>query len=333
MVIWVVVFLFLFFGGKSVFAGVGLGGLSVIRKEDRKLQAVVSLLHELQETLETGLVPSTDRWEKLQELPQPWGELAYESLQGLRSRGAALIPTLNRLRGLALEHQASLKDARAKAAQGMAQALICAVLVPFFGLLLALLLPGVKEHPTSWLMACGVAFLLSFCGILWLLALSENARWGGLRNEERPWILSSQCAIERFLAMIHAGTPPDLAWTQACDILARDSSLLASWWGHSIWGEPLKKSSPPVGTAGAIIQAGAALRRAVQVSLMEGRPCAGHVETVIQSLRQDIRANVERELTLLGTRALKPLFLCVAPALMGLLFFGLFLSWDQTMGV
>jgi hypothetical protein len=81
-----------------------------------------------------------------------------------------------------------------------------------------------------------------------------------------------------------------------------------------------------------LAELGSSLRKAIQVSLMEGRPCTERAEAALLALSQDLKAQVSRELTLLGTRALKPLFFCVAPALMGLLFTGLFLGWDQAMG-
>jgi hypothetical protein len=77
--------------------------------------------------------------------------------------------------------------------------------------------------------------------------------------------------------------------------------------------------------------AGTSIRKVIQVSLMEGRPCTERVESALQALRQDISAQIERELSLLATRALKPLFCCVAPALLGFLAMGLYLGWVEAM--
>jgi hypothetical protein len=65
---------------------------------------------------------------------------------------------------------------------------------------------------------------------------------------------------------------------------------------------------------------------------MEGRPCTERAEAALAALRQELRSAVERELGLLGTRALKPLFACVAPAVFLLLGFGLWLGWQQASG-
>ena len=102
---------------------------------------------------------------------------------------------------------------------------------------------------------------------------------------------------------------------------------LAERWGASVWksAEPGPDQRHSSAAMRALEEAGASLRKAVQVSLMEGRPCADRVETALACLRQDLRSQVERELGLLGTRALKPLFLCVAPALFMLLGFGFWL--------
>lgn len=68
------------------------------------------------------------------------------------------------------------------------------------------------------------------------------------------------------------------------------------------------------------------LRSHLQRSVMEGRPCTERVESALAAIRLEWGARVERELQLLATRALKPLFLLVAPALFGLLALGLAVS-------
>ena len=60
---------------------------------------------------------------------------------------------------------------------------------------------------------------------------------------------------------------------------------------------------------------------------MEGRPCAERVEAALTSLAYEIKARVEAELTLLSARALKPLFVCVAPGTFLLLGSGIFLCF------
>jgi hypothetical protein len=324
--------------------GVGLrfllGGAGALipgfAKERAKLSQVGALLREIEETQAAGLVPTPERWSALRAMPAPWGELAYESLQELRSCGGALLPTLKRLRTLALDNDAALAEARARSAQALAQALVCSLLVPAFGSALYWLLPGLEARATAWVLACVLAVAIAGTGSLWMLAIADRARWAGLPVEARPWMLASQCAGERFLALVRSGNPADLAWVRACELLRRDASGLAERWGASVWGAGRPAGAPArlslrqaSGAMKALEEAGTSLRKAVQVSLMEGRPCADRIETALTCLQQELRSQVERELGLLGTRALKPLFLCVAPALFMLLIFGFWLSWEQ----
>ena len=296
-----------------------------LQRESRGLQQVVFLLHELQETLEAGLVPQAHRWKELERLPAPWGRLASQSLQELRAQGGALMPTLKRLRTLAEEHRSSLKEAGAKSAQALAQSMICAGLVPIFGSVLYILLPGVSDRPWVWISGCALAVLSGIIGALWLMTIAECARWGGLKTAQRSWILAAQCGGERFLSLVRSGIPGDLAWTRAAELLP---TSLAVEWGHSVWAAP-PEAETNRGPARMITEVGSAVRKAVQVSLMEGRPCTERVESVLFAFREDVRAQVSRELSLVATRALKPLFFCVAPALLGLLVFGLFLGWQN----
>ena len=329
MFAWSLSLLLLFVGlkrllGEFVLAGGGFG----IGHQKARLTRVIKLLQELEETLATGLVPAQERWDALNGLPPPWGILSFESIRELRSSGGTLVPTLKRIRALAEEHQNSLGQARAKASQAMSQALVCTLLVPIFGSLLYVLLPGVQTHPIGWGGACLVALATASLGALWLLKMSEAARWGGLRSQFRPWVLAAQCGGERFLALVRSGSPPDLAWSRTCELLRSEVPQLASHWGAAVWSEGVTFRGRGEGER-ILIETGTAIRKSVQISVMEGRPCAERVEGALLSLRQDFQAQVERELSLLGIRALKPLFTCVAPALLGLLGAGLWLSWAE----
>jgi hypothetical protein len=296
-----------------------------------QLARVASTLRELEETLMVGLVPSLDRWDRLKDLAHPWGVLSSTCLKSLRDAGGSLLPTLKRLRGLAESHLSALEEAQAKSSQALAQSLACSLLVPILGVSLYLLLPGIELNALSWWGACGGALVLAGIGALWLFQLTDAARWGGLARSHRGWALSAECAGERFLALVRAGVPPDLSWTQALEVLVLEARDLSLAWGSSVWEEP---GSVEKGRAEQIIiSAGLSIKKAVQVSLLEGRPCTDRVETALLALRQNLRAQVERELSLLGTRALKPLFFCVAPALLGLLAYGLWIAAGESIGV
>lgn len=307
-----------------------LGELFRAEGEDARLRKVSETLCRLEESLEAGLSPAEEDWSRLQSLPAPWGSLAHGSLQALRSSGGALLPTLRRLRSLAQSHRAAWAEGRARCAQALSQAGICALMVPGFGAALYGLLPGVSEHPVIWAFTMAGALMLSAFGAIWLYGLAESARWGGLPSERRAWVLAAQCSVERFLALVRAGTPPDLSWAGACEILSCEAPELALEWGYSIF-EPARKSALDFEArtaAGALVRSGLSIRKAIQTSLMEGHPCVERVESILKLFQEEWKACVERELSLLGTRGLKPLFLCVAPALFGLLAMGVFLAWE-----
>jgi hypothetical protein len=325
-----------------VSASAGIFGLNLISRdlnvwansvgvasERRKLKKVNLSLREIEESLAAGLIPAQEKWLALAALPEPWGALSYNSLTELRTSGAALLPTLRRLRALAQEHEAALMDAKARSAQALSQAVLCAALVPGFGAILYVLLPGVDEHPYQWAMSCALAIAMASLGSALMLKLSTSARWAGLSEEHRPWILAAQCAGERFLALVRAGTPADLSWTKSAELLQQQAPALAVRWGFSVWTDPPFSPLPKSTAAQALIEFGTALKRSVQVSVMEGRPCGDRVETSLQALRQELRSQIDRELNVLPTRALRPLFLFVAPSILGILFFGLWLSWSQ----
>ncbi len=301
------------------------------RREEEGLRKTELALLELQETLESGSAPAAEQWDQLLKLPPPWGRLAHSSVQELRKRGASLLPTLKRLREISTEHRKSLREARARSAQAVSQAALCAFFVPLFGATLQLLLPGLEEHTLAWVLGCVLAFLWAGTGALWMLTIADRARWGGLSAERRPWIAAALCGGERFLALLRSGRPADLAWSETQNELDREASGLSRLWGYSVWvsepaARPARLSSE---TELALARAGTSIRRAVQVSLMEGKGCSERVEAALISLTQEIRSSKERELELVGTRVLKPLFICVAPSILALLAWGLYLSWSE----
>lgn len=303
----------------------------------RRVQEVYLRTFEFEEILSSGTLPSEEMWQALSRLPSPWGALISESLLQLRTRGAALLPTLKRLRTLAMEQSKTLADAQARSSQALAQALGGVLIVILMGGTLYALLPGVSDNTWAWGMLCSGSAALAVIGAFWIISMAEYACWAGLPKDSKNWILAAQCAGERFLAIVRAGSPADLAWSNACELLFLEAPGLAAAWGHSIWKASPQKGFANRGAAqgGAakdiLIEAGDSIRRAVQVSLMEGRPCTERVESVLASLHHDIRAQIDTELSLLPTRALKPLFIFVAPSVFLLLAAGFFFSFDTVL--
>jgi hypothetical protein len=323
------------FGLRALAAQLGesLPAISV-RRQRLVFRQVADALRECEESLAAGLVPSSQQWSALADLPAPWGTLAFECVRELRAAGGSVRPTLKRLRELAESQDRLVAEARARASQALGQAAACAVLAPGLGVVLYFIAPGVDQRVFVWSTACLVSFALSGGGALWMLSMAERARWAGLSASRRHWILAVQCSGERFLSMLRGGNPADLAWSQACGLLAQQAPELAARWGHSFW-KAASGSLSAFGASGssgaeqAMAEAGETLRKAVHSSLMDGRPCGERVEAALEALRHDLRVRVEAELAQLPNRALRPLFVCVAPAILGLLAFALYLCWLQ----
>jgi hypothetical protein len=321
--------LWLLFLGISLFALADLSrDLPVVLRKNQggEILSAESLFFELEETLGAGLLPGEERWAKLESLSEPWRTLSVESLRTLRSEGGSVVPTLRRFRELARRHFNTLSEARAKSAQAIAQAFVCALLIPVFGFALRFLLPEVEEAGGVWWFGTATASLLGLLAGLWIWKMAEEARWGGLRGGEREWMLGTLVFGERILALLRLGRAPDRAWV---DSLAMLPAPLRSHWGGDAWKAEGRAADPVPAKSlrEALLGAGNAFRKSIQSSLWEGYPCSERIESAIAGLRTEIRAYQERELQLLGTRALKPLFLLTAPGLLGLLGFALLLSF------
>lgn len=300
------------------------------RRASTQLRQAAGLFQELEETLESGLVPQHDRWEALLQLAVPWSTLSYGALAEIRAQGGAMLPTLKRLRSLAEHHQEVLLDARSRSAQALAQTLVCLLLIPVFGLAIYFLLPAVQEEKGLWMMACLGSSILAIVGAVWLMELADQARWAGLTRDQRSWILSSQCAGERLLSVIGSGLPADIAWARAHEWLSRQCPSLSTYWGYSVWEEGLKReSSLRSPAARSLASVGQAVKGGIQMSLMEGRGCSERIESIFSSLRSEVRSHMNQEISLIPTRALQPMFVCIAPALFFLFGLAGWIVWNQ----
>ncbi len=295
-----------------------------------KVKAAENLFHELEETLASGLIPAEARWAKLRELEAPWNRLAFESLTQLRSEGAAVIPSLKRFRDLARRHFESLGEARARSSQAMAQAFVCGALAPLFSILLRALLPEVAEAGGAWWIITAVALALGLLSGAWIWKMVEGARWGGLASDEREWMLAVSVFGERLLALLRLGRAPDRAWTEALPMLP---PAIVTAWGSDPWKtEGAAAAREPKNLREALLRSGVGYKKSIQASLWDGQPCSERIESALAAVRAETRAYQERELQLLPTRALKPLFLLTAPGILAILGFALFLSVSRAIG-
>ncbi|MCC7441662.1 MAG: hypothetical protein IT285_08515 [Bdellovibrionales bacterium] len=285
----------------------------------RESRNAAAEFQRLADCVRGGLLPSPSDWEALEGLPGNWGAFLGRAVRELRASGGEVLPTLNRASALAVEEERSLWSAREKAGQATAQAGALVVLTPLTGMALYWLVPELDRALFAWTTACALATALSVGGAAWLLATADRARWGGAKGLERQWRALLACAGERLAARVRGGTPPDLAWEDVHAALSARDLDLGAIWGASIWGE----TGPSIRMKAPMVQACVSLpgrlRAAARVSVMEGTPCLERLESGLEAFRRETEGAVARELARLPVRALQPLFLCQAPALVALL--------------
>ena len=331
MALWMIAFLFLFFGISS---------LRPLYEQCRNFfhqsSAILNLkrsiyhLHFLQEQLESGLVPSQKDWDELKYFPAPWGVLIFLSVMELRNQGAQVLPTLNRMRGTLEEQIELIQEAKAKSAQAMGQAVAGIILIPLFALVLYFLLPGIQESKREFLMTFILSQFLGGLSFVWMLSIIDQARFGNLKREKKFWLVSVNSSLERLMALIATGQPPDLAWKKMYEELAIQDPVLASEWKSQVWDPDFPSLFKTENECERLmIGLGNEVRRNIQTSLIEGRGCLERIEAIHRTFVIELRMKIERELNLLPNRCLKPLFVCILPAVFLLLLVSLGLCFQS----
>jgi hypothetical protein len=285
----------------------------------------------LEEMLASGLVPPKTEWGKIRTFPAPWNRILSDSLRDLREQGAPVLPTLSRVRKTLQEQVEFLLESRVRSAQALHQAALAVSLIPAFAGVLHFTLPGVREAGGAFVLLALFSFLLSSLAFISILTLAERARYGNLRPENREWWSLIHSTMERILALIASGSPPDLAWRKALEELYRCDPSLAHAWGTQVW-EPFGELPLPAegDCARLILGLGVEMRRSIQTSLIEGRGCLDRLESIHSACLTELRMTVKRELELLPNRCLKPLFLFVLPGVVLLLAGGLWISMKDS---
>jgi hypothetical protein len=288
----------------------------------------------LQEMLEAGQVPEAKDWESILAMPAPWGKIAYQSLQELRNSGAAVLPTLTRMRTTIEEQVELIQDCKVKSSQAFGQAIIGVVLIPTFALALYFLLPGLEAAQNEFLLLVLFVIFLGSLSFIWMISLMDQARFGNLPGEKRQWPVSVTASLERLMAMISTGLPPDLSWKKMYAELSVQDPSLAAHWKSQVWDSDSSSASPAALLSAnscerLVVSVGDEVRRSIQTSLVEGRGCLDRLESIHRSFLLDLKMKIGRELNLLPNRCLKPLFLCVFPAVFLLLLGGIGLSFQS----
>jgi hypothetical protein len=281
---------------------------------------ITAQLRVLKECLESGLVPEREEWDRVAKLPAPWGVIFSESLNSLRSRGAPILPSIERMLLSIEEERALLLESRLRSSQAFGQVTISTLLVPFFGLVIYFLMPEIAQNLEAFLVLMSVSLLMVSLAFFWMLLMMEDARAGKIARSKRSWLLSSKLFFERLIAEIASGNPPDLAWNSAMLFLeARESELLGNW-GVRIWDRfpPFRQDQGRLEDS--ILRFGQDIRKIIQMSLTEGAASMDRLDAAYRNYLLDTRTRISRELQVLPNHCLKPLFILVLPAVMLLLF-------------
>lgn len=300
------------------------------RSKLEALRVAVAHLKVLQEILESGMIPEEQDWRAIDHFPSPWSRIFGSSVRDLRSRGSPLLPTLRRFRSALLEQIEWILEAGVRSAQALSQAMLSVALIPLFSGVLYAMLPGLREAGREFFLLVFFSMMLSSLACLWILNLADQARFGGLPRERRQWWISIHAVLERIFALIASGEPPDQAWRTAMEELFLNDPELARVWGAQIW-DPFDRTKEEGGSEceRLISGLGRELRRAIQTSLIEGRGCTDRLESIRSAAFQELRSRVQRELSLLPTTSLKPLFVFAFPGVMLLLAGSLWISLGE----
>ncbi len=283
---------------------------------DGELLRFADELGELREMLAAGLVPPENRWERISRSAPVWGELAVGILRTLREQGASIAPTLQRLERAARDQRSARIDARTQTAQARAQALLGVFLVPCTAVALTAFLEQILHWPALWWGAVAVAMMLNLLCLASIFEMIEKGSWGDLSKERRLWPEYARCCGEAILASARAGSPPDLAWERGLTWLHERDGRLALLWGASLWNEGIGGCDA---TERLFLGWGAGLKKILQISILEGVSSAARLESALNGLHLDWKARIAETVSLLATRALRPLFLGVLPSVLGLL--------------
>jgi hypothetical protein len=300
----------------------GLRNYFLQAKEVEALRRAVNHLKLLSEMLESGIVPEAHDWRHISSFPTPWNQLVLKSVTELRAQGAPVLPTLSRMQKT-LEEQAELiLEGKVKSSQAFGQGFLGMILVPAFAVVLYVLMPGLQNATSEFLMIVIFSFFLSTVSLIWMTSLVDQARFGNMKSENRRWIVSVNVALERMMALVSTGLPADLAYKKTIEELATQDATLAREWKPQIWDSGHVESSLRNSSEAErlILGLGHEVRKTIQTSLLEGRGCLDRLESIHRTFLLDLRMRIGRELSLLPNRCLKPLFICVFPAVMILLF-------------
>lgn len=283
---------------------------AAVARQETALSAVI-------ESLRGGLLPGSGAWEELERIDREAeaggdgaglgaGELARE----LRRRGAPVLPTLLRARALAIRQRALRERARAELAGVRAQARLALGVIPLVGVGFPWLLPGLSASTPAWIAVTLLAWGLAAAAGVWMERIGESARWAGLPRAERAWAGLAPCAGERFLAWLRAGLAPEGAWRETLVWLAGRAPDL-----HALWSSGTARGTAGGRARSEIEALGRKLEQVASDARREGRGCGERIEAALDGFGEAWECEAAAQLARAPLRALRPMYVLVAPAL------------------
>ncbi len=313
---WISLFLGLysFFKLWRVFAP-ALSALFGGKQETRNWRECALRLRHLEGKLEAGQWWIPEEYQYFTHAPTQtpsFVQRAFGKVLEQRARGVSILPLLKRVRVFCDQSADLLTRANEETAGARAQASACLLLFPLFGVTLSFVLPDLRAQLGSWSALCLFSFFLGAFGFVWMLQMSRKAQWGTLSHSQRGWLFLPMQIGVQLVCELQNGVPPDLAWTSVYRDLQYSDHAFSLRMSPSLWVEPSKRESPTA-MLRLLDRAVEDQKRLLAHALLEGRSSVESLERLLSGVQTEINAEISRHVRRLGTRALLPLFLCVAP--------------------
>lgn len=298
-------------------------------KRLRSLEVLFQQMQEWEDQLGGGQLPDFYALQELESVDPKQVQTILSLLESLRSSGSPLIPVLRRLKILAKDQWETLQFSNSKVAPARGQAWVGAGMVMLLIPAFEVLIPELRTEVMAWRLGGAVFLLLGLIGAAWTLAIAERTRWGGLRGKWQALSLSLPLEMEKLLSQIQTGQAPERAWNEFERGLLLDYPELVELWHKGTPSFESFKSLEHQKIPEIFLKMGSQVKSAIELSIFEGRPCLERIQSVNDGLLTEVRARIQKEVELIPTRTLKPLFLCLAPSLLGILAWALLLTWNQ----
>ena len=286
---------------------------------EKYLSSFLDRLVSIRDSLKAGVFPGIEAFDR-------WGsgipvEFVFPAqvIVDLRSQGAPILPSLERLIqsiGFQLE---TLRQCQVRSAPAKAQALLMVAMIPMLSVVLVFMFPQIQSQFVVWTLITGLSLGISAVGMFWIWKMIQKALRAGQSIENWQQIQSFISWMNSVESEVLRGVSADLAWSHSYQRVMSSTQIMGI---HSqVWDEHKPENSD-------IRSAVISFQKSIQLSLMEGRPCLERLSTTIFDFREKVRSQVMRELEILPTRILMPLFLTLAPAVLFLLVSALWMMME-----